>query len=631
MSATLNVSEIERQTQLPIIESQGFSYPVETTYKPTDVSHFNKVSGFVHQSWQETADHILVFCAGLREIRRLEQALPSEIPTLILHGQLHKTPNLMRLEIDKPTVILATNVAESSVTLSRVHTVIDLGLERFAQTHPVTGITELKTRKISKASATQRAGRAGRLGPGKAIRLWSEDQHALLISHQPPELTYADLTGTVLKCMHWGTTNQELTWLDSPSEMRWQLAEEKLKTWVAIDKRNTLTEHGHAMVRIGLEPWLSHFLALAENQNCLQSASVIAAAISLKLLDTVPVMTEINSTQLPRDLTKEANSILQRFQKKLSGTIKPISPSLLIHAFSDRIIYWRNSQTGILVNGNETRAHTPHKEMWGILLDGIKQNGVILASQWLPVSNTDVTAALPPNETITYSVKNRTFRAVSSLGKIKLNEMPIRPTEQQKSASWMLAITEFGSDEFNWNETTLSLKQRWLFAIENDSNWPHWPSNQRWANIASEFMAGISTFDQLPLQAMLDHAMGYENKKLLEQQYPKSWLAPTARHIQLSYDAANAKVTCALKLQEIFGLKNQPTVGNGIPITLSLLSPNGRPVANVTDLSHFWATVYPEIRKELRGRYSKHPWPEDPTAFKATSKTNRQIRSSQSN
>ena len=306
MSATLNVDKIASQTQLPLIESEGFSYPVDVHFQKTEVKNSRLVAPIIEAQWQTTDDHLLVFCPGLAEIRQLEQQLAPNIPVLILHGQLSATPNLGDLEKAASTVILATNIAESSVTLPRVHTVVDLGLERFASIHPVTGITELKTRQISQASATQRTGRAGRLAPGKCIRLWSADEHKALVAHQPAEITLADLTDTVMHCLQWGTTREELVWLDQPSASRWQLAVDKLRHWRAIDSDGQLNAHGLAMQKIGLQPWLRHLIAVAQAHENLVGPALLAA----HLTTGQPVTYDTQQTQSIRNFSK-AISILR--------------------------------------------------------------------------------------------------------------------------------------------------------------------------------------------------------------------------------------------------------------------------------------------------------------------------------
>jgi ATP-dependent helicase HrpB len=626
MSATLSLDAIVNQTSLQLIESKGFSHPVTLTYRKTDVTKSRELAQFIESSWQNISHHLLVFCPGIREIRRIEQALSNQIPVVILHGQLDKTPNIQLLENSPPTVILATNIAESSVTLPNVHTVIDLGLERFANVNPATGLTELKTRKISKASATQRAGRAGRLGPGNAIRLWSEDQQDSLVSHQPAELTYADLTATVLNCAVWGASLQDLPWLEAPSDNRWKLATETLMAWNAIGKNGAVTEHGKAMLKTGLEPWLGHFMVTAYRADNLPPAAALAASLTYSELDNYDGSHPAPISRLSKSVRSEANLILKRFNLKLPETIPAVDSSVLVTALADRLIHWTSKTQGQLVNGTAVSSRNPSSKTWGILLDGMRQSGQIQVNHSLPMATEQVLSCVKVARKIEFNPTKKTFTVCSYVGKIKLDQKPIKPSESEKTDAWANLIATQGESVLNWPDEANDIKARWLFAVSCDTTWPKWPDNFEWAERCKEFMAGVTSFNKLPLMAVLEHTLGQTQLNDLNQQYPKTWQSPTQRNVKIHYDATHKKATAEIKLQEAFGLNQTPTVGKSQPVELALLAPNQRPVANVTDLPHFWRNVYPEVRKELRGRYAKHPWPEDPMSFQATTKTNRQIK-----
>ncbi len=628
MSATLNVQNILEQTALPLIESDGFSYPVDIQYRKCDVNRPADVGRIIEAQAGNTDHHILVFCAGLREIRQLEKQLGNRQPILILHGQLDKTPNIQTLASDPPTIILATNIAESSVTLPRVHTVIDLGLERYADTNPVTGINTLKTRRISQASAAQRAGRAGRLGPGNCIRLWSIDEHAALIPHQPPQITHADLTDLVLQTLHWGAQRDDLVWLDKPAASRWQLACDKLANWQAITRDRQLTNHGSAMQNVGLDPWLSHLIALAEAEGNLASASILAAYLMTGTPINFDPRQPLPTPSLPAPVVAECKVILNRFDQSLPAVTNAMNESLLIRALADRLICWRTPMQGQLISGTEVHSREPSNEQWGILLDGVRQQKHILATHTLPVSSHAVTQVLTVENHVQFKPNDRpAFLQTTTLGKIVLSQQPTKPSQEERTSAWLRYISERGDDAFVWTNEALNLKQRWQFALKAESGWPDYPSSAQWVDIAESFMMGIDAFEALPITAMMEQALGYDAIKKLNAELPHYWTSPTGRKISIDYDIHQLKASVSLKLQEAFGLSATPLLLKTIPLTLHLTAPNGRPLASVTDLSFFWDTIYPQVRKEMRGRYAKHPWPEDPLAFTATSKTNRQLRS----
>lgn len=626
MSATLNVELIAQQTNLPVIESQGRSFPVSVSYTKTDTQRPDQVAALIQRYHHETNDHMLVFCPGLREIRAIERHL--SVPTLILHGTLDATPDLTDLNSAPATVILATNIAESSITLPRVHTVVDLGTERYAQSHPVTGITELKTRRISQASATQRAGRAGRLGPGKAIRLWSDDEQQSLIPHQTPPIRETDLSSLVLLVAGWGTTYNDLTWLEPPPLKRWQIAQEKLREWQALTADADLTEHGQAMLTLGLDPWLAHLLAMARDNDQVTAACLLAAHIIGGQNITYDLFVPQKLNRFPKDVQREVSRLTQRVNQKPEQTIEPMSDEFLARVMADRIMRLTDRQKGQLISGTAVRLMTPCKANWALLLDGIRKDGQIQCFDYIPVSAKAVFKANPPTETVLYQPNAKpAFLQILRIGRIELEQRPCQPDPELKQTAWLSHIDDEGEKALPWSDDTLAIRKRWKVAEACVEDWPVWPGHADWGGLVAPFLTGISRLEALDLSAVLKHALGYEHESQLERLFPKFWQAPSGRKVLLSYQPEKSTAVAVVKLQEIFGLEQTPTLAGGKqPIQLDLQAPNGRSVASVTDLAHFWAQIYPEVRKELRGRYNKHPWPEDPLNAEATTKTNRQIR-----
>ena len=297
------------------------------------------------------------------------------------------TEHIVSLLFLPPSIILATNIAESSITLARVHSVIDLGQERYVSLHPVTGLAELKTRRISQASAKQRTGRAGRLGPGHSLRLWSRDQQAELIAHQPAELSYAELTETYLQCAFWGADRADLDWLEQPPTGRWRAAHNRLVAWGAIDPNGQIRAHGKLMVNVGLEPWLGHFLITAQSFDCLSAAIYLAAHLSSQEALQYDPFSQRSARSFKPAVIAEAQKLAQRFNQPHVLQFEPITEPALIQALADRLVYQLQSERAILISGTEVRSKAHFKVgQWWLLLDGIRSGREILASAWLAVS-----------------------------------------------------------------------------------------------------------------------------------------------------------------------------------------------------------------------------------------------------
>lgn len=622
MSATLNIEPLKTLTALPLIEAPGRSYPVEIQYCDIDTDCPKHLARLIVDQWQTSKDHILVFLPGWRSIDQLSEHLPDAIPTFILHGQLERLPALDTLEDRSPTVILATNIAESSITLNRVHTVIDTGLERYASTHPITGISQLKTRKISQASATQRAGRAGRLAPGLAIRCWSEDDQSSRAAHQPAEMEHANLDPLLLRVTAWGTAVEELQWLNPPSLRRISAARKKLLLWRAIDDKQQLTDHGRTMLNTGLEPWLAHFLSLATQYQCGEAAALLATKISCNTaIDYPPLQQRVLPKLMPAERI-ELQRLLQRLGISANATFKPLTEALIIEAFSDRLV-WLSDTKAQFITGTEVRFSSLDIRRTGILIDAQKMDRYLLARSILPVSQTAIlNSPLVKKEVCFRPKQNPNFLMQYRIGAITLKSMPHQASPLERSEAWMRYLEQTGEAALTLNDQHQALKQRWLLAAEKASFTP-WPT-ENWPEVIEPFLMGSKKLSDIDVLEALKNYCGYPSWQWLERTYPSTWVAPSGRVVTLIYEVEKNRISTDIKLQEVFGLAQQPTIAD-IPITLNLTAPNGRPVAQVNDLPHFWQHVYPEVRKELRGRYAKHPWPENPLEAIATSKTKRQL------
>ncbi|MDN3649925.1 ATP-dependent helicase C-terminal domain-containing protein [Reinekea marina] len=625
MSATLEVEQLQKMTEFPLIASPGFSYPIDIEYQKLDLNRSTEFAHFIEKIWQNSHSHLLVFLAGLKEIRAIERTINNTIPVMVLHGQLNNTPNLEQLNTVEKTVILATNIAESSVTLANVHTVIDSGLERFATTHPITGISALKTRRISQASATQRAGRAGRLGPGKVFRLWSEDEHQSRVPYQPAEITQADLTLSLLQLALWGTRFDQASWLTQPDKNRVETAEQKCEQWGAL-KDGHITQHGEAMLATGLDPALANFVVTAEHYECLPAAIVFAATLSV---DPAQLAQNLKPTSMPNQLQirNEVKRLAKRLKQDIPPQFKPLDSFALVKAFQQRLIYSPTNGAPKLFNGASVSFMNANNSEWSLMLEGHQQDRSIRVFHALPIDADTAFKAIKVNQTVQFRPSQRQeFWRIETVGQIVIKQEPFKANPEEKTHAWENYIANHGESALPINSNLLALKQRWQIATKALNNWPKWPDASAWLGIAQPFLTGLNALADLDTVSAFKHWAGYEQLATLDQLCPKLWQCPSGRSVPLAYQPQHSKVVAQLKLQEAFGLNEQPTVANNLAITLELTAPNGRPVATVHDLPHFWRNIYPEVRKELRGRYAKHPWPEDPIGFKATAKTNRQLR-----
>lgn len=635
MSATLTLDTLQRALSLPRVESDGELHPIEYRYHLVDDTHWPGQLASVLADTQARRDgHTLVFLPGFGEIERAADALPDGMGHCIVHSRVPQDDLYERLMATEATVILSTNLAESSVTLPGVRTVVDLGFERYPVMNPHTGLTELKTRRISKSSATQRAGRAARLGPGECIRLWSETAQEALAPDQPPAITQADLTPVVLTLKAWGLERDDAFWLTPPSEGRWQAAQNRLRDWGALDQQNQLTEHGRRLESLGVEPMLAHLTLVGHRHSRGSDAVWLAACVEQEAtLTNDPNSLDTLVRNASPTLQREATRLARRLAIPLAPKARPLPDDLLVEALPQRLIHIDSNGRARSGTGSEVRFRSePPRGTWALLLTGRDRNGVIEADTVWPLQQEAVSTRLPQRRETVLSHHNGNSRFYEQqwLGPFLVAERPIQPDAATRADAWLGWLEQQPLE--NW--PNLDRAKKWLARFKLmarlDPEWPNTPDSSTLTELAAPYLNALSRLEELDTLAVLQAWLGYDRCQQLDTQCPTVWTAPSGRRCDLVYDADHGRVSAALKLQEAFGLGHTPTVANGrIPLTLDLLAPNGRTLAQVTDLPHFWSNVYPQVRKEMRGRYNKHPWPEDPIQATATGATNRQLRQSQ--
>ncbi len=668
MSATLDSEKLSTQLgACPVLSCPGRNYPIVTQYTSRPVRQDETIFALVKQIRQALAAHtgdLLVFLPGRAEILRVERMLcDAEVDVLAdiqtLFGGLSVSDQQAIVNPAthvRQRIILATPIAQTSVTIDGVSVVIDSGLERRPEFNPQTGITQLITGRISRASAQQRTGRAGRTQAGYCYRLWSESQHTHLRPYDDPEISEADLSQTCLQLLRWGIDRPETAdWLDPPKLRHWQRAQLKLAQLGILDnssERLRLTELGTAICHYPVEPEIALILERSKNTAFKEDACLIAAYLS------DPIKTdEKDLTRLLPELAQQArfNAIRQlaaRFSKLTvdsqtqSNLINTESlAAVLLSVFPDRIA--KNSGNGrfILSSGKalSTESTTPfrHSEwILGLDLGGRRDSADLQLRLGVSLSTAQVEQSLKHlievKPTLDWEGRSGrpTVSEVCYLGTLELNRRErtsANPEQLYQALTDLLVRTELsplkGLESLShWIERVnyLAMKSISLEAVEPfDPLTPEYLISNLTDWFTPDFSAQVKTLndlESLDLKPALYFILPWQIDQWLDTYVPEYIQIPSGRKTRVRYTDLQPQIE--IKLQEMFGAAESLKLASGDVIQISMLSPAQRPVALTKDLKHFWSQTYPEIRKELRGRYSKHPWPEDPLNAQATDRTN---------
>jgi ATP-dependent helicase HrpB len=674
MSATLDGERIANWLDAPRLSSPGRSFPVRIEHPPAraqeSIEHHQ--SRVVRQALEENEGDVLAFLPGRREIARvkaiLEETLsPSgDIDVVPLHGELSLTEQQASLAPAEPgmrRVVLATNVAESSVTLPGIRAVVDAGLAREPRFDPNSGFTRLETVSISQASADQRAGRAGRVAPGKAYRLWPQSRR--LESARTAEIAQAELSGLALELAAWGITassSDTLRWLDPPPQGALAQARDLLLLLGALDVDHRITALGRRMLELGATPRLgaaalrappslraliADLLALMDARSPLRGTQARSDDFRARVIALhawrdrrgVIARGEVDSGALAA-IEQSAKGWRRRLDVRTAASGMPDSHSvgeLLLHAFPDRVARrdHHNPLRYTLANGRGARLHENtalHGEPWLIVLDlrHESRDSLILAAAPLDprVLERDYPAQFMRERVLRWNDERAAVEAFDEqrFGAIVLERrnVPVKP--QDALPALLAAIRAKGVDALPWNASARRLRARmqalraWMpeLGLPDVSDVALLASLEHWL---APHLDGKHRLDALAPEALsqaLAMLFDYEQRRVLDAQAPESLVVPSGQSRRLDYAEGEPPVL-AVKLQELFGLADTPRIGGGrIPVTLHLLSPAGRPIQVTQDLKGFWERTYPEVRKELKGRYPRHPWPDDPWTATAT-------------
>ncbi len=751
MSATLDGAAVAKLlNHAPVVTSRGRSYPVDIRYlaRDSDAPLPSTTAETALQALESQAGDVLVFLPGAREIRRTQELLTARLgaraDVFPLYGDLpwEAQDRALRPSTDRQKIILATPIAETSLTIEGVCAVVDSGYARVPQFDPKSGLTRLGTLRISRASSEQRAGRAGRMAPGVCYRLWSETTQRGLVPHSTPEIRAVDLAPLALELAAWGVRDaRTLSWLDPPPEAAFNQARDLLVELDALDESGAITEAGRAMVRLPLHPRLSHMLYAAQRMGLDVLACDIAALLSerdiftgesrrsadfAQRIEALGALRQHGRKSAPKQYADPAacvrvNQASQQFQQLLAsassvqkkipahkpaegranlpspargrdrptlpgrdlypetgrslpssgptghllpqaGEGKIVRPSagfsvgvgervnegeevglLLALAYPDRVALARTPGDNryLLASGRGARLH--ESEI------GLRQPCVVAASLDAGETEGQIYLAAPlsieklrehmpshirDEDVVRWDSQQQVVvaRREERFGALVLDSKPLTAADPEKLRSAMLEGTRrLGIEALPWSPEARDWQARVL-------SLRHWMPAEDWPDVTDAalqqtldqwlgpYLDGITRREHLArldlLTALKSH-LDWERSQRLDAAAPTHITVPSGSHLRLEYRPSESPVL-AVKLQEMFGLADTPRVARGtVPVTLQLLSPARRPIQVTQDLRGFWERTYAEVRKELKGKYPKHPWPDDPWNATPTARARR--------
>ncbi len=664
MSATIDGARVAALFgDAPVIESAGRAFPVETRHVGRDprLPVERQVADAVARALRADPGSVLVFLPGAAEIRRTESLLNERladpaIDVVALYGALDTELQDRAIAPAPPPrrkVVLATSIAETSLTIEGVRIVVDSGLARVPRYEPDVGLTRLETVRVSRASADQRRGRAGRSEPGVCYRLWDEPQTASLEPYARPEILSADLSAFVLDLASWGVADPaRLAFLNSPPAPALKEAKELLSSLDAIDPDGRITEDGKALRRLPLPPRLARMVVDAAAHRIGDIAAEIAVVLTERGLGGDDVDLRHRLEALRRDRSRRADEA-RRMASRWADTVRQAdtargsgsSPSaelpasigaILALAYPDRIARSRSGGgTFLLANGRGAAidpasplAREPFLAV-AELVGSAAQSRILLAA---PITLAEIeahfAARIETREEIAFDAASQSLRARLSrrLGALVLAQQPLRVEPGEESAAVLAeGLARLGLDRLPWTKAMRQWRDRILFLRQAEGD--EWPDVSDAALAAT--LAGwlgpllqqkIALTDISPdeLGAALEALLPYALRRRLETEAPTHFAAPSGSHVPIDYAAAEGP-KLAIRVQELFGLDRHPAVARGtVPIVMELLSPAHRPVQVTRDLPGFWRGSYAAVKAEMKGRYPRHPWPDDPLAAAAT-------------
>jgi len=661
MSATLDSARVATLLEpCPVIESQGRSFPVTTTYLGRDPREKieDATTRAISKALSETEGSALVFLPGQSEIRRVAAQLEPRFAGTAtditpLYSALDKKAQDQAIAPalkGRRKIVLATSIAETSLTIEGVRIVIDTGLARVPRYEPDTGLTRLETQRVSRAAADQRRGRAGRTEPGHCYRLWEEAATGSFPAFAVPEILAADLSGFVLDLASWGVRDpaKDLRWLDPPPRPALSEARNLLLSLGAMEADGALTEHGKAMSRLALPPRLAHMLIKTAETGEGSLAADIAAILTERGLggdsaDLTIRLAAFRSDRSPR--ADEARRLAQNFARQAGLRGKsPLSNDLtnagqvLALAFPERLAKARGKPGEFLLANGRAVAIAPHDPLArepylavGEIAGKASAARILLAA---PLSLEEVEAIAGTQLHIKDDVSFDTGRAAliarrqKRFGALILTEqnLPVLPSSEAALAL-AAGLAKLGIERLPWRKEQLQWRDRVLFLRQHEGeDWPDVTDAalsktiETWLAPYLTGKTSLAEIDADDLQAGLDALLPWPMRKRLEAEAPTHFTTPAGSQIALDY-AAEQGPALSVRVQELYGLAAHPALAGGrVALTLELLSPAHRPIQITRDLPGFWRGSWAAVKTEMKGRYPKHLWPDDPAAAQATTR-----------
>jgi ATP-dependent helicase HrpB len=655
MSATLDGARVAKLLgDAPVIASEGRAYPVETRYlgRKPDVPLERQMADAIAMALRADPGSVLAFLPGAAEIRRTQNFLGERIhdagiEIVPLFGALDAAVQDRAIQPapkGQRKVVLATSIAETSLTIEGVRIVVDSGVARVPRYEPDIGLTRLETVRASRAAVDQRRGRAGRTEPGVCYRLWDEPQTASLMAYTQPEILSADLSSLVLDLAQWGVSDPaSLAFLDPPPTPALNEARSLLRELGALDGDGRITAEGKSLRALALPPRLARMIVDSHRLGAGLEAAYIAAVLTERGLGGDSVDLDARLDQFRRDRSQRAasaRSLAERWASQVAATEgtpssddAPSTGVMLAFAFPDRVARNRGNGTFVLANGRgaavdqaSALARAPYIAV--AELTGTAASGRILLAA--PIAQSDIELrfadGIENSDEITFDRVSMALRArrKRTLHAITLSEAPLTLSPSAETSRVLAdGLIAAGLDRLPWSKPLQQWRGRVMFLRKAEGE----TSQNIWPDLSDDALAAQretwlvpALFDKSSLKDisagdLSDALMGllpWELRARLEREAPTHFEAPTGTQLTIDYEAEQGP-TIAVRLQELFGLTTHPSVAKGaVPLVLELLSPAHRPVQVTRDLPGFWRGSYAAVRSDLRGRYPRHPWPEDP-------------------
>jgi ATP-dependent helicase HrpB len=662
MSATLDGARVAKLLgEAPVVASEGRAFPVETRYlgRKADAPVERQMADAIATALRADPGSVLAFLPGAAEIRRTQNFLAerihdASIEIVPLFGALDAS--VQDRAIAPPPrghrkVVLATSIAETSLTIEGVRIVVDSGLARVPRYEPDIGLTRLETVRASRAAVDQRRGRAGRTEPGVCYRLWDEPQTASLAAYTQPEILSADLSSLVLDLAQWGVTDPaSLAFLDPPPAPALKEARELLHELGALDGEGRITDEGKSLRALALPPRLARMIVDSHRLGAGRAAADIAAVLTERGLGGDHVDLDVRLDIFRRDRSQRAEAARSQAQRWASqvaaddkagvtGDDEPSNGVMLALAFPDRVAKNRGNGSFVLANGRgaalePTAALSRTSYIAVAELTGTAMHGRILLAA--PITQGEIEARFADQIEMTDEVSfDRGAMALrarrkKTLHAITLSEAPLALEPSEETAKVFAdGLMAAGLDQLPWSKPIKQLCDRVMFlraaeGAASDNPWPDLSDDalaaqrETWLVPALLDKTSLKAFSAGDLSDALQSLLPWALRARLDREAPTHFEAPTGTQLAIDYEAEQGP-TIAVRLQELFGLTNHPSIARAaIPLVLELLSPAHRPVQVTRDLPGFWRGSYAGVRSDLRGRYPRHPWPEDPASAMPT-------------